>query len=99
MARRKLGECVFSCLSECDQYGLKSVAIPAISCGVFGGKASECVPIIVEAIHSYFENQESCVKKVCIFLFFASSECSAQQGFEVALNFSLWLYIVFLWKK
>ena len=65
-AKSKLKECVFSCLSECDQYGLKSVAIPAISCGVFGGRASECVQIIVEAIQRYFENQDSSVKKVSI---------------------------------
>ena len=64
LASNQLTMCIFSCLSECDRYNLKSVAIPAISCGIFGGKATECVQIILGAIKKYLASQESSVKEV-----------------------------------
>ena len=54
-ASSQLQQCIISCLNEGDRFNVKSMAIPAISCGVFGGKPKDCVPIIVQAIRQFFE--------------------------------------------
>ena len=68
-ARMYLRKSVYACLSECDRYQIKSVAIPAISCGVFGGKPKDCIPVIVRAIKRYFTHKtvKSFVQEVSVF--------------------------------
>ena len=41
---------VLSCLMETEKHQLSSIAVPAISCGVFGGSPDESAKLIVEAI-------------------------------------------------
>ena len=49
-----LKKSVSSCLKEADRHRLTSIALPAISCGVFGGKPDESAQLIVEAVSEYF---------------------------------------------
>jgi len=39
---------------EAEKHRLSSIAIPAISCGVFGGKPEQSAKVIVEAIGEFF---------------------------------------------
>ncbi|CAK8697164.1 unnamed protein product [Clavelina lepadiformis] len=58
-AEQSLKDAIKACLSEADQFNLKSIAIPAISCGVFGGKPEICSKLIVQAIVEYFHEMKS----------------------------------------
>ncbi|XP_076815864.1 protein mono-ADP-ribosyltransferase PARP14-like [Clavelina lepadiformis] len=49
-SRQSLKDAVKSSLSEADSFNLRSIAIPAISCGVFGGKPKVCTKLIVQAL-------------------------------------------------
>lgn len=54
-------------LIETEKAKLKSIAIPAISCGVFGGVPNVCVPLILDAVHDYFNDKKaSCIKQVSV---------------------------------
>ena len=46
---------VLSCLMEAEKHQLSSIAVPAISCGVFGGSPDESAKLIVEAIVEFFD--------------------------------------------
>nr|XP_039267038.1 protein mono-ADP-ribosyltransferase PARP14-like [Styela clava] len=60
-----LKACVLRSLKCVGTAGLKSVAIPAISCGVFGGEISVCIPLILDAVVDYFnETPNSSVKQI-----------------------------------
>lgn len=48
-----LKACYRSCLDLVKQYGIESVAFPAISCGVYGYPKSEAAKICVETLKSY----------------------------------------------
>ncbi|CAK8697151.1 unnamed protein product [Clavelina lepadiformis] len=63
-ARLKLKECIDASLFEAEHHNLSSIAIPAVSCGVFGGKAEICTRIIVRAVFQHLESQSSSVKRV-----------------------------------
>ncbi|XP_076818034.1 uncharacterized protein LOC143463447 [Clavelina lepadiformis] len=54
-SRQSLKDAVKSSLSEADSFNLRSIAIPAISCGVFGGKPEVCTKLIVQALVEYFD--------------------------------------------
>ena len=54
MSTQRLKQSVLSCLVEAEKHRLSSIAIPAISCGVFGGKPDESAKLIVEAIVKFF---------------------------------------------
>nr|XP_039258409.1 protein mono-ADP-ribosyltransferase PARP14-like isoform X2 [Styela clava] len=56
-----LKACVSKSLEEVENHQLKSIAMPAISCGVFGGNARTCIPLILEAIAEYFKDTASSV--------------------------------------
>jgi len=50
---------------QAEKHNLPSIAIPAISTGVFGGNVRTCTKIIVQAINSYFlETTASQIEKV-----------------------------------
>ena len=51
--------CISNCLREAEGAKLSSIAFPAISCGVFGGLPSVCVPLILEAVIEYFRETPS----------------------------------------
>ena len=54
-----------SCLDEAVKHGLTSIAIPAISCGVFGGDPDIASRVIVHAIADYFASKNN-NKKLCL---------------------------------
>jgi len=60
-----LHNCVFSSLETADSLNIKSITIPSISTGIFGGNISYCSKIIVVAIIQYFHfNPESQIQSV-----------------------------------
>jgi len=60
-----LKQSVTSCLMEAVKHNLSSIAIPAISCGVFGGRPDESANLIVEAIFEFFQmNSKLSLKRV-----------------------------------
>ena len=61
-----LKACIRQSLIATDEEMRKSIAIPAVSCGVFGGKVNVCIPLIVNAIAEFFEEEKkSSIKEVC----------------------------------
>ena len=56
---------VISCLEEAEKHNMTSIAIPAISCGVFGGDPDQSAQLIVEAVAEFFEaHRKTCVQRV-----------------------------------
>ncbi len=52
---RKLASAVRSALALADRHGLKSIALPAISTGVFGFPMDRCARITLTEIHRYLQ--------------------------------------------
>lgn len=48
-----LRSCYQNCIQLAQQYGLKSIAFPAISCGVYGYPKHEAVALAVQTIQAY----------------------------------------------
>lgn len=70
----KLKSAVTSALDIADKKKLKSIAIPAISSGIFGYPIAESAKVIVNAVIDYFEAKkkakaESTIEKVILCLF------------------------------
>lgn len=55
-------------LSLADEYEIKSIAIPAISCGAFAMDIKDAWKIAISAIKSYLQNHNSNIKKIYISL-------------------------------
>ena len=55
----KLSEAVTGSLHVADELGLKSIAFPAISTGIFGFPKGRAAKVILEAIETYFEENTS----------------------------------------
>lgn len=55
-------------LSLADEYEIKSIAIPAISCGAFAMDIKDASKIAIIAIKSYLQNHNSNLKKIYISL-------------------------------
>lgn len=55
-------------LSLADEYEIKSIAIPAISCGAFAMDIKDACKIAISAIKSYLQNHNSNIKKIYISL-------------------------------
>lgn len=55
-------------LSLADEYEIKSIAIPAISCGAFAMDIKDASKIAFSAIKSYLQNHNSNIKKIYISL-------------------------------
>ena len=79
----KLSGAVKSALDIADKKKLKSVALPAISTGIFGYPMAECAEVIMKAISEYLgELKETTLEKVTVCLF--DDEAFAE--FEKQLN-------------
>jgi O-acetyl-ADP-ribose deacetylase (regulator of RNase III) len=52
---RKLASAVRSALALADRHGLKSIALPAISTGVFGYPLERCARILLTEVHRYVQ--------------------------------------------
>lgn len=55
-------------LSLADEYKIKTIAIPAISCGAFAMDIKEASKIAINAIKSYLQNNDSTIEKIYICL-------------------------------
>lgn len=58
-AKRKLEMAIGSILHQVEKHRLKSVAIPAISSGLFNFPLPECADTIVAAVKCYYESSQS----------------------------------------
>lgn len=70
---RKLSEAVTGSLRVADELKCKSVAMPAISTGIFGFPKDRAAGIIVSSIEDYFTSNESRLKSVRLVLLDQSS--------------------------
>ena len=66
---KKLSEAVTGSLRVADELKSASIALPAISTGIFGFPKDRAAGIIFSAIEKYFENNESNLKVVKLVLF------------------------------
>jgi O-acetyl-ADP-ribose deacetylase (regulator of RNase III) len=55
-------------LSLADEYKIKTIAIPAISCGAFAMDIKESSKIAISTIKSYLQNNDSTIEKIYICL-------------------------------
>lgn len=55
-------------LSLANEYKIKTIAIPAISCGAFAMDIKEASKIAINAIKSYLQNNDSTIEKIYICL-------------------------------
>ena len=65
---RKLASAVRACLALADRHGLKSIAIPAISTGVFGFPIERCARILLTEVHRYLQGGTK-LQRVIVCLF------------------------------
>ena len=65
---RKLSSAVRSALALADRHGLKSIALPAISTGVYGFPMDRCARITLTEIHRYLQGGTK-LERVVVCLF------------------------------
>lgn len=58
-----LADCYINALALCEERGLKSIAFPAVSTGVFGYPVEEAAPVALQAIYSQMSNLKS-IKRI-----------------------------------
>ncbi len=68
-----LSQCYFNSLQLASQNSLKSIAFPAISCGVYGYPIKEACKIAICTVRKYLEDGKSSVTRV-IFILFSSKD-------------------------
>lgn len=66
---RKLADAVTGSLRVADELKCSSVALPAISTGIFGFPKDRAAEIIFSAVQDYFENNHSDIKVIKLVLF------------------------------
>jgi O-acetyl-ADP-ribose deacetylase (regulator of RNase III) len=66
---RLLSQCYFNSMRLASDNKLKSIAFPAISCGVYGYPVEEACKIAVDTVRKYLEDGKSSVKRVLFVLF------------------------------
>lgn len=66
---QKLSAAVTGCLRVADELGLKSIATPAISTGIFGFPKERAAKIILNSITAYFSEVSSGLETVRLVLF------------------------------
>ena len=64
----KLAEAIRNSLSKAEELGLRSIALPAISTGVYGYPLKKCAEIMVDVLKEFSEKAES-LKKVLVVLY------------------------------
>ena len=65
----KLYDAIYGSLRVADELKLTSIAMPAISTGIFGFPKDRAARVILKAIDTYFENEQSNLKTIRITLF------------------------------
>ncbi|KAL5022101.1 hypothetical protein ScPMuIL_001256 [Solemya velum] len=64
----KLNAVILKCLKECSRCGFRSIAIPALSAGIFGFPRDLATCIIVEAVEDFLNNgRDNVVQEVVFF--------------------------------
>lgn len=77
-----LADCHRNCLVVAEQLGARSIAFPAISCGVYGWSTKQAAPIAIGAVRDYAEqHSDSGIDRVRFVLFSAQ----ARDDFAAAL--------------
>ena len=62
-----LYDAVYETMLAAEQYGLSSIALPALSSGVFGYPIEKSTKVIITALRDFLEaHTQSCVKKVSL---------------------------------
>jgi len=64
----KLAEAIRNSLSKAEELGLSSIALPAISTGVYGYPLKKCAEIMVDVLKEFSEKAEN-LKKVLVVLY------------------------------
>ncbi|HQA68634.1 MAG TPA: macro domain-containing protein [Aggregatilineales bacterium] len=65
----KLASAVRSALGEADRLGLRSIALPAISTGIFGYPMEEAAGIMLAAALAYLQQEETGLERVVFCLY------------------------------
>ncbi|MEM0457326.1 MAG: macro domain-containing protein [Nitrososphaerota archaeon] len=66
---RKLKDATLNSLRLAERYGLKSIAFPAISTGIFGFPKDRCARIMVPTVAEFLEKEAKSLKKVVFCLY------------------------------
>ena len=61
---RKLQQATFNSLKRASENGLRSIAFPAISTGIFGFPKDKCALIMLSTARDYLENEETTLEEV-----------------------------------
>ena len=73
----KLAAAISGSLKKVDSLGLKSIAIPAISTGIFGFPVDRAAKIIISTVHTYLtENHQSGIELIRLVLYDQSTVSS-----------------------
>ncbi|MBN1179969.1 MAG: macro domain-containing protein, partial [Anaerolineae bacterium] len=78
----QLAAAVQSALRRADEYDLRSIALPAISTGIFGYPVEEAAEVMLRAAIAYLQAGQTRLERV-IFCLYGQS---AYQVFETALS-------------
>ncbi|MCJ7432152.1 MAG: macro domain-containing protein, partial [Anaerolineales bacterium] len=65
----KLHDAIYGSLRVADELKLSSIAMPAISTGIFGFPKDRAARVMLDAIHEYLEKEKSNLKIIRITLF------------------------------
>jgi O-acetyl-ADP-ribose deacetylase (regulator of RNase III) len=65
----KLRNAKLNSLKLADKHGLRSIAFPAISTGIFGFPKERCAKIMLSTTQSYLQNQKTGLREVIFCLF------------------------------
>lgn len=72
-----LAACHRSCLDAADALGLRSIAFPAISCGVYGWSAQAAAPIALAAVREWLaEHPDTTIGRVRFVMFNDEAEAA-----------------------
>ncbi|MCS7136236.1 MAG: macro domain-containing protein [Nitrososphaerota archaeon] len=66
---RKLRDATLNSLRLAEQYGLKSIAFPAISTGIFGFPKDRCARVMVPTVVEFLKNEAKNLKRVIFCLY------------------------------
>ena len=76
---RLLAECYRNCLKIAEESRFKSIAFPAISCGVYGYPISEAVPVAVDTSLAFLASCEDIAQ--VIFVVFSAAHLEVYQRY------------------
>ena len=84
--RTLLASCYREALKLAVEHDVRTVAFPAISCGVYGFPAEEAAPIAVRELFSFLEAQPGAVEKVLLVCFGGGVLRAFQAAYEEAVG-------------